>query len=60
MEATAIGNIAMQCISSGEIGSIAEAREAVRRSFDVREYEPSAADAPMWDEAYGRFQDLLK
>ena len=60
VEATAIGNIAMQCISSGEIGSIAEAREAVRRSFDVREYEPSVADAPMWDEAYGRFQDFLK
>ena len=40
VEATAIGNIMMQAVADGAVGSIAEAREVVRRSFDVEEYEP--------------------
>ena len=59
VEATAIGNIAVQCMSAGEIAGIPEAREAVRNSFEVREYEPDTAAASRWDEAYGRFIKLL-
>ena len=44
VEATAIGNVMVQAIASGAVGSIAEAREIVRQSFPVVEYEPSAAD----------------
>ena len=40
VEATAIGNIMVQAVADGAVGSIAEAREVVRRSFDVEEYEP--------------------
>ena len=53
VEATAIGNIMMQAVADGAVGSIAEAREVVRRSFDVEEYEPRNTAA--WDEAYPRF-----
>lgn len=53
IEATAIGNIAVQAIACGSIGSISEAREVVRRSFSVSLYEPQ--NSPGWDEAYGRF-----
>ena len=53
IEATAIGNIAVQTIASGLIGSISEAREAVRKSFNVITYEPR--NAARWDEAYERF-----
>lgn len=53
IEATAIGNIAVQAIAYGSIGSISEAREVVRQSFNVIFYEPQ--NSPGWDEAYGRF-----
>jgi len=56
IEATAVGNIMLQAVSDGAVGSIAEAREVVRRSFEVEEYEPRNAAA--WDEAYGRFTEI--
>ena len=56
IEATAIGNIMMQAVADGALGSIAEARQCIRRSFPVEEYEPQSPTA--WDEAYGRFERL--
>ena len=38
---------------TGRSASIAEAREVVRRSFDVEQYEPRNTAA--WDDAYPRF-----
>jgi rhamnulokinase len=58
MEATALGNIAMQMVATGAVGSIAEARAAVERSFPVERYEPSGADR--WDAEYRRFQDYME
>lgn len=57
VEATAIGNCIAQAIASGAIGSIAEAREIVRRSFPVEEFEPQNAAA--WEDAYNRFAALI-
>jgi rhamnulokinase len=57
VEATAIGNIAIQAIAAGRLASLDEARELIRRSFPVVTYEPGNG-AP-WDEAYGRFLNLL-
>ncbi len=37
-EATAIGNLAAQMIAAGEYAGLAEAREAIFRSFEVKEY----------------------
>jgi rhamnulokinase len=56
IEATAIGNLMMQAVASGDVGSIAEARESIRGSFAVEQYEP--ADTRRWDDAYARFQAL--
>jgi rhamnulokinase len=53
IEATSIGNVMMQAVAAGAVGSIAEAREVIRNSFDVEEYEPQNTAA--WDEAYERF-----
>lgn len=36
-EGTAIGNAMMQMVGAGEIASVAEGREIIRRSFDIRE-----------------------
>ncbi len=57
VEATAIGNLMVQAISAGDVGSIAAAREVIRRSFDVEEYEPR--NTKVWDDAYPRFLNLL-
>lgn len=59
VEATAIGNIAMQLIALGEIKDVAQAREIIRKSFDVVTYEPSVENRDKWDEAYERFVKLL-
>jgi rhamnulokinase len=57
VEATAIGNLMMQAVAAGDVGSIAEAREVIRRSFPVEEYEPRNTGA--WDEGYGRFLKIV-
>ncbi len=56
-EATAIGNVLTQAIGLGALGSLADAREVVRRSFEVRTYEPKEPDA--WGGPYERFQALV-
>ncbi len=56
VEATAIGNIAVQAIASGEIRDIAEARAVIAASFTPERYEPK--DSGAWDEAYSRFIKL--
>ncbi len=56
VEATAAGSIIMQAIATGDLGSVADGREVVRRSFDVSIYEPQP-DAEL-DEAYARLTTL--
>ena len=55
-EATAIGNIVVQAIACGLIGSIAEAREIIRRSFNAITYAPQ--DSQDWNQAYERFLEI--
>ena len=55
-EATLLGNLLVQAIALGEIGSVAEGREVVRRSFEATVYEPVASSA--WDDARRRFAEL--
>lgn len=57
VEATAIGNVLVQLMAAGEIGSLAEAREVVRRSVTLTPYEPQPD--PAWDAAYARFLRLI-
>ncbi len=53
VEATAAGNVLLQAIAAGRIADHAEAREAARRSFAPRRYEPSPS-APDWAAAAAR------
>jgi rhamnulokinase len=55
-EATAIGNVLMQAIALGHLGSLAEARAVVRKSFDVESYYPASSAG--WDEAYAKLLKL--
>ncbi len=60
VEATAIGNIAMQAMAAGEIGSLAEARAVVAASFPLDVYAPDASTKAAWDEAYARYLALVE
>ena len=42
VEATAIGNVLMQAIALGQLGSLTDARAVVRKSFDVESYHPGS------------------
>ena len=53
IEATALGNIAVQLIACGEFRNLAEARGAIASSFPADVYEPQETEK--WDAAYERF-----
>jgi len=56
VEATGIGNALAQALALGHIGSLAEGRAVVRRSFEVLTFEPGTSDA--WNEAYQHYLNL--
>jgi len=49
IEATAMGNILVQAISSGQIATLDEGRDIIRRSVETHEYHP--IDTAFWDNA---------
>lgn len=57
VEATAIGNILLQAIALGHLGSLDQARAVVRNSYAPVIYEPTSQDG--WEEAYARLLGLL-
>jgi rhamnulokinase len=58
VEATAMGNLLVQVRASGELASLAEMREVVRKSSDVATSRPGKAAA--WEDASGRFAELRR
>lgn len=56
-EATAAGNLLVQALALGLVGSLAEARELARRSFQPQRFEPCRTGG--WEEARTRFQELV-
>jgi rhamnulokinase len=58
VEATALGNIAMQMLATGAVSSLAEARTIIERSFPVDRFEPAAAE--LWDNHYARFLEYVE
>lgn len=57
VEATVLGNVALQLMASGDISSLSEARQIIADSWEIRNYEPAQKEA--WDLAYERFKKLL-
>ncbi len=57
VEATAIGNIIIQAIAMGHIKSLQEARNIVRNSFPVDEYQPR--DTELWNRAWQKYQNII-
>jgi rhamnulokinase len=57
IEATAIGNILVQAMATGDVKSLAEARSIVRNSFEVKRYEPTKSK--QWEDAYTRYRKMI-
>ncbi|HWE38320.1 MAG TPA: rhamnulokinase family protein [Isosphaeraceae bacterium] len=58
VEATAAGNVLLQAMARGRLGSLADARAIVARSFHVATFEPDHSQA--WQDAAARFEELVK
>ncbi len=52
-EATAIGNVLMQAVATGELDSIQTGRKLVTDSFELMTFSPRFQEE--WDEAFTRF-----
>jgi rhamnulokinase len=59
VEATVMGNVLVQAKALGELGSLGQLREVVRRSEDVIRFEPRPNASALWAEARSRFARLL-
>jgi rhamnulokinase len=55
-EATTIGNVLLQAITTGSIGSLQEGRQIVNNSASMRKFD--ARDSARWSAQYGRFLAL--
>jgi rhamnulokinase len=56
VEATALGNIAMQMVATGQVASIVEARALIDRSFPTEQFLPRLGGG--WDRAYAQLQQM--
>jgi len=56
VEATALGNITVQAITSGELSSLEDARALIAASFEMEIFEPQKQE--LWDSAAARFEKL--
>ena len=58
VEATALGNIAVQLMTLGEIKDLKEARRIIANSEQTYEYLPK--DGEKWDAAYEKFKSIIQ
>jgi len=58
IEATAIGNVLVQAMGAGIVGSLEEARQIVRNSSNLLHYQPHPN--PSIDAAYRLFMDIVR
>lgn len=56
VDASAIGNIAVQMIAHGELADIDAARRVIGNSFQLRKYQPEQTE--VWNEQYKKYQSL--
>ena len=58
VEATALGNIAIQIIATGEASSLREVRAIVDRSFPTEVFEP--VDTDKWEQHFQPFEQYCE
>ncbi|MEF9942072.1 MAG: rhamnulokinase family protein [Lachnospiraceae bacterium] len=57
IEATVLGNIALQLMTSGDISSLGEARKIVEKSQKIEHYSPENEEA--WEKAFALFKKII-
>ena len=57
IEATALGNVAIQLMSTGAIKNIKEARKIIAKGENLKLYEPK--DNEEWEKAYEDFKNII-
>lgn len=57
-EATAAGNLMVQALACGRLSSLAEVREIIANSSDLREYEPVGSSE--WEDVYQTFRQVFR
>jgi rhamnulokinase len=57
VEATALGNIAVQMLATGAAASLDEARQVIERSFPVERFDP--IEPEHWNQQYARFRQYF-
>jgi rhamnulokinase len=58
VEATALGNLALQAMAMKVVPGLAAARDLIRRSTSIKTYEPR--DPARWDQAAGDFARIVE
>ena len=58
VEATVMGNVALQLMAAGELDGLREVRELIQKSPDIAVYEPHTASET--EEAYLRFKAMVE
>ena len=58
VEATVMGNIAVQYIGLKDIKDVKSAREVIKNTIELKTYEPIQADE--WNEAYKTYRKIIK
>ncbi len=57
IEATALGNVMVQAIATGHLGSLDEGRQAIAASIQQEVFEPRSPAG--WDEAFERYSEMM-
>jgi rhamnulokinase len=60
VEATALGNMLLQAVATGQLGGVDQARQLVRRSPDIVTYQPhvDAATVACWSHGFEKLRKL--
>ena len=57
VEATVLGNAALQLLAAGELRDLDQVRNVVEASAKVSIYEPE--DTNQWDQVYGQYKKMF-
>jgi rhamnulokinase len=57
-EATVVGNLATQALATRQLKTVAEIRELVQNSFDLKTYHPKTTD--LWNRHFHSYQEILE
>ena len=58
VEATVYGNVAIQLMAEGAVGSLEEIRSVIKASEEIRRFDPQ--DGERWEEAYRNYCEAIR